>query len=90
MADTSQRRAVKNYQKCLVERGLARFERLAENGPEADQLLAAVNQAVADELPQKGGIPKALRRSPLVGAIAIFARSFEPGRKVDLLTSSSA
>jgi len=100
MSDTSQRRAIKNYRNRLVERGMARFEvlgrdsdrelirsfakRLAENGPEAERLRAAVSQGIAGQSPRKGGILEALRRSPLVGADAVPARPFEPGRKVDL------
>lgn len=99
MGDTSQRRAIKNYRNRLVERGMARFEvlgrdsdrelirsfakRLAEDGPEAERLRAAVSQGIAGQ-PRKGGILEALRRSPLVGADVIPARPFEPGRKVDV------
>lgn len=100
MGDTSQRRAIKNYRNRLVERGMARFEvlgrdsdrelirsfakRLAEDGPEAGRLRVAVSQAIAGHQPRKGGILEALRRSPLVGADALPARLYEPGRKVDL------
>lgn len=100
MNDTSQRRAIKNYRNRLVERGMARFEvlgrdsdrelirsvakRLAEDGPEAERLRAAVSQGLADQPPRKGGILEALRRSPLVGAYAAPGRPSEPGRKVDL------
>lgn len=100
MGDTSQRRAIKNYRNRLVERGMARFEvlgrdsdrelirsfakRLAEDGPEAERLRVAVSQAIGGHPPRKGGILEALRRSPLVGADALPARPFEPGRKVDL------
>lgn len=100
MGDTSQRRAIKNYRNRLLERGMARFEvlgrdsdrelirsfakRLAEDGPEAERLRAAVSQGIAGQPPQKGGILQALRRSPLVGADVIPARPFESGRKVDL------
>jgi hypothetical protein len=100
MSDTSQRRAIKNYRTRLVERGMARFEvlgrdsdrelirsfakRLAENGPEAERLRAAVSQGIACQPPRRGGILDALRRSPLVDADAVPARSYEPGRKVDL------
>ncbi|MFN3628297.1 MAG: hypothetical protein ACK4S3_10540 [Parvibaculum sp.] len=59
-------------------------KRLAEDSPEADRLRAVVSQGIAGEPPRKGGILEALRRSPLVGADAIPARPFEPGRKVDL------
>ena len=100
MSDTSQKRAIKNYRNRLVERGMARFEvlgrdsdrelirtfakRLAEDGPKAERLRAAVSQGIAGQRPRKGGILEALRRSPLVGADAVPARPFEPGRKVDL------
>jgi hypothetical protein len=63
-------------------RSLAR--RLAENGPEASQLRAAVSQTIFGEPPTKGGILRALRRSPLVGADIAPARPFEIGRKVEL------
>ncbi len=96
---SSQKRAIRNYRARLGERGLARFEvlgrdadrdlirhlarRLAEDGPEAARLRAAVSQTIAGE-PKKGGILAALRRSPLVGADLVFARSREDDRKADL------
>ncbi|MFN3673129.1 MAG: hypothetical protein ACK4VM_14585, partial [Bosea sp. (in: a-proteobacteria)] len=62
---SSQRRAVQNDRSRLGERGLARFEvlardedrdlirslarRLAEDGPEASRLRAAVSQTIAGE-----------------------------------------
>lgn len=65
----SQKRAIKNYRSRLSERGLARFEvlgltadrglirslarRLAEGGPDASQLRAAVSQTIAVEAPKK-------------------------------------
>lgn len=100
MSITSQKRAIKKYRSRMVERGVARFEvlgrdadrklirsfakRLAEDGPEADRLRAAIRQSIAGEAPREGRILEALRRSPLVGADAIPDRPFEPGRKVDL------
>lgn len=100
MGSTSQTRAVKHYRKRLKRRGMARFEvlgldadrgliravarQLAEEGPEAARLRAAIGQAVAGEPPRKGGIVAALRRSPLVGAEVAPARRFEPGRKLGL------
>jgi len=99
MGDTSQRRAIRNYRNRLVERGMARFEvlgrdsdrelirslarHLAEGGPNAERLRAAVSQGVAGQPPRKGGILEALRRSPLVGDDVVPARPFEPGRTVD-------
>ncbi|HIJ64021.1 MAG TPA: hypothetical protein HPQ04_15115 [Rhodospirillaceae bacterium] len=61
-------------------RSLAR--RLAEDGPEASRLRAAVSQATAGEPPKKGGILAALRRSPLVGADLDLSRPGDAGRKV--------
>lgn len=100
MSNASQKRAIKNYRSRLSERGMARFEvlglgadrdlirsfarRLAEDGPEAARLRAAVSQTIGGEPPRKGGILEALRRSPLVGADLDLKRSREEGRKVDL------
>lgn len=97
---SSQKRAIQNYRSRLGERGLARFEvlgrdadrdlirsvarRLAEDGPDAARLRAAVNQTIGGEPPKKGGILAALRRSPLVGADLDLARPREEGREVDL------
>ncbi len=97
---SSQKRAIQNYRSRLGERGLARFEvlgrdadrdlirslarRLAEDGPRASQLRAAVSQAIADEPHQKGGILAALRRSPLVGVDLELTRPHEAGRKVEM------
>ncbi len=100
MGDTPQKRAIKNYRKRLWKRGMARFEvlgldgdrdlirslarRLAENGPDASQLRAVVNQTMSGELPRKGGILEALRRSPLVGADIAPVHRLEAGRKIAL------
>jgi len=97
---SSQKRAIRNYRSRLAERGLARFEvlgldadrdlirslarRLAEDGPEASRLRAAVSQSIAGELPKKGGILAALRRSPLVGASLDLTRPREEGREIEL------
>ena len=95
---SSQKRAIQNYRARLGERGLARFEvlgrdadrdlirslarRLAEEGPEALRVRAAVSQTMAGEPPKKGGVLAALRRSPLVGADLDLTRPRETGRKV--------
>lgn len=95
----SQKRAIQNYRSRLSDRGLARFEvlgraadrdlirslarRLAEDGPEASRLRAAVSRTIAGEPPAKGGILAALRRSPLVGADLDLTRPHDEGRKVD-------
>jgi hypothetical protein len=97
---TSQKRAIESYRSRLSERGLARFEvlgrdadrdlirslarRLAEDGPQASRLRAAVSQTIAGEPPKKGGILAALRRSPLVGADLDLHRPREKGRKVEI------
>jgi hypothetical protein len=96
----SQKRAIQNYRSRLGKRGLARFEvlgratdrefirslarRLAEDGPEASRLRAAVSQSIAGEPPKKGGILAALRRSPLVGSDLNLARRQEEARKVEI------
>lgn len=98
--DSSQKRAIQNYRSRLSDRGLARFEvlgrdadrdlirslarRLAEDGPEASRLRAAVSRTIAGEPPEKGDILAALRRSPLVGADLDLTRPHEEGRKVEL------
>jgi hypothetical protein len=97
---SSQKRAIQKYRSRLSKRGLARFEvlgrdgdrdlirslarRLAEDGPQASRLRAAVSQTIAGEPPKKGGILAALRRSPMVGADLDLTRPREEGRKVDL------
>ena len=97
---SSQKRAIRNYRSRLAERGLARFEvlgldadrdlirslarRLAEDGPEASRLRAAVSQSIAGESPKKGGILAALRRSPLVGSSLDLTRPREEGREIEL------
>jgi hypothetical protein len=100
MGDTAQKRALQNYRKRLVKRGMARFEvlgldadrelirsiarRLAEDDAEALRIRAAVTSTIAGEPVKRGGILEALRRSPLVEADIDFSRSHETGRKVDL------
>jgi hypothetical protein len=100
MAETAQKRALRNYRRRLTKRGMARFEvlgldsdrdlirslakRLAEDDPDAAQIRAAVSRTIAGEPPKKGGILAALRRSPLVGANLDLTRSRDTGRKVDL------
>jgi len=98
--DTSQKRAIRNYRRRLSERGIARFEVLgldadrelirslarclAEGGPGAARLRAAVSQTIGGRPLRKGGILEALRRSPLVGADLDLRRPYEEGRKVTL------
>jgi len=100
MANTAQKRALRNYRTRLVKRGMARFEvlgldsdrdlirslakRLAEDDPDALRIRAAVNRTIAGEPAKKGGILAALRRSPLVGAGLNLARSHEAIRKADV------
>lgn len=100
MSDTAQKRALRNYRSRLTKRGMARFEvlgldadrnlirslakRLAESGPDAARIRAALGQTIGGRPPKKGGILAALRRSPLVGAGLNLTRSHETGRKVDL------
>src|ERR1700722_7710929 len=97
MSKTSQKRAVKNYRHGLSERGMAPFEffrldgyrdlirslarRLAEGGPGAARLRAAVSGTIVGQPPKKGGILEAFRRSPLVGTNLDLRRPHEEGRK---------
>ncbi len=100
MTTPSQSRAIKTYRQRLGERGMARFEvlgrgadrslvravarQLAEDGPDAARLRAALNQVVPGEPPRTGGILAALRGSPLVGADLDLQRPSTPGRVVDV------
>ena len=100
MANTSQRRALRNYRDRLAERGMTRFEvlgrdadralirslarRLAKNDSDAERIREAVSRAIAGAPPKLGGILAALRRSPLVGADLELARPVTDGREVDL------
>jgi hypothetical protein len=100
MSVTPQKRALKEYRKRLAQRGLARFEvlgldadrelvrsfakRLADNGPDSALLRATVCRTIAGEPPNRGGILRALRRSPLVGADLDIKRPAAAGRRIDL------
>ena len=59
-------------------------KRLAEDGPEAEKIRSIVSRSVAKDEPSKGGILKALRRSPMVGADLDLTREIARDRKVDL------
>ena len=96
----SQTRAVHNYRARLSALGLSRFDvlgldadralvralarRLAEDGPDAARLRAVVQETIADQPAQKGGLLAALRRSPLVGADLDLRRSYEVGREIEI------
>jgi hypothetical protein len=100
MDDTSQKRALNNYRKRLNERGLARFEvlgldadrdlirslarKLAASDPDAAQLRASLCSTVLDAPSHSGGILRALRRSPLVGADLNFRRPVTADREINL------
>jgi hypothetical protein len=58
--------------------------RLAEGGPEASELRAAMSKSVAGKPPKQGGILAALRRSPLVGADLDLKRPRIKARKIDI------
>lgn len=97
---TSQRRAIDNYRDRLSKRGMVRFEvigrdidrelvrsvarRLAEGGPAADRLRAAVDRTISGTPPGKGGILKALLQSPLADSGLDLTRPREEGREVDI------
>ncbi len=100
MAKSSQQQAIAKFRSRLATQGLVRFEvtgrnsdrelvrtvarRLAEGGPQADQLRAAVSNSVGAEPPKKGGILRALLASPLAGAELDLVRSRDEGREADL------
>ncbi len=100
MSTTPQKRALKRHPQRLNQRGMARFEvlglgadrelirslarRLAGDGPDSARIRATVRLTVAGEQSKKGGILKALRRSPLVGADLDLNRPLASDRKVDL------
>jgi hypothetical protein len=97
---TPQKRALKNYRKRLAERGVGRFEvlglevdrelirslakRLSDNTPESADIRAAVSRTLGRQPAPRGGILKALRRSPLVGAGLDLKRPVAASRRVDL------
>jgi hypothetical protein len=97
---TPQRRAIDNYRDRLSKRGMVRFEvigrdidrelvrsvarRLAEGGPAADRLRAAVDRTISGSPPGKGGILKALLQSPLADSGLDLTRPREEGREVDI------
>src|ERR1700733_7740303 len=99
MSNPAQKRTIKNFRSRLQKKGLARFEvlgldtdrtlirslakKLAQDDPEASRIRVEVMRTVSD-IPKKGGILAALRRSPLVGAELKIGRPFHTGRKVDL------
>jgi hypothetical protein len=65
----------------VLIRSLAK--RLAQDDPEANRIRSEIIRSVSD-MPKKGGILAALRRSPLVGSDLKMERSTEVGRKVNL------
>lgn len=100
MSKSAQQRAIANFRHRLAAKGLVRFEvtgrdadrelvrtvarRLAEGGPDADRLRAAVKANVGGEPPRKGGILEALLASPLIGSELALTRPREEGRKVNI------
>lgn len=100
MSNAAQKRALRNYRHRLSQRGMARFEvlglasdrelirslakRLAQDDANAARIRVSISPSVSEEPPRKGGILKALRRSPRVGADLDLKRPREAGRKVEL------
>ncbi|MCW0182145.1 MAG: hypothetical protein OJI70_10265 [Zavarzinia sp.] len=100
MSSSAQKKAIAAYRARLAARGVTRFEvmapevdralirglarRLAEKGPQADELRETLGTLVAEEAPKTGGILAALRRSPLVGADLDLDRPRDEGRTVEL------
>jgi hypothetical protein len=95
---TPQKRAQDSYRKRLIQRGMARFEVLGLDAdrelirslarkladPDSARIRATVRGAISGEHLGKGGILKALRESPLVGADLDLTRPVSPPRKLDL------
>lgn len=100
MTRSSQRRAVDNHRQRMRQAGLDRFEvrglvadkplirevarRLAEGDAELRRDLQRERAPTQPDIPRKGGILAALRRSPLVGADIDLERRPFPPRDVDL------
>ena len=100
MSNSAQNKATRNYRARLAQRGFARFEimaletdrdlfrslarRLAEEGPDAEEVRATVKSVVTGEPSRSGSILSALRRSPLVGAELDLSRPRDEGRKIKL------
>ena len=100
MTTAAQKRASANYRHRLGERGMARFEVLgrdsdrelirtlakqpAEDGPQADRLRTIIADETNTQAPSTGGILRALRSSPLVGANIVAERSPQDDRDVEL------
>jgi hypothetical protein len=97
--NASQKRAITEYRRRLGEQGLVRYEvrgspkdkellrtlakRLAQDDAEAVRLRSEVSKVVAVE-PSRGGIWRALRSAPAVGAELDLTREVVPERDVDL------
>jgi len=100
MSTAPQKRALKRYRKRLNQQGLARFEilgldtdrelirslarRLAVDDPDSARIRATLRLNISGKQSKKGGILKALRGSPLVGADLDLNRPVTPGRRIDL------
>jgi hypothetical protein len=97
--NASQKRAITEHRRRLGERGLARYEvrglvqdkdlvrklakKLSADDAVAARFRSEVTKAVAPDS-TRGGIWRALRASPLVGADLNFEREVVPPRDVDL------
>ena len=100
MTSSAQKRASANYRRRLGERAMARFEvlgrdsdrelirtlakQLAEDGPQADRLRTIIDNETNTQTPTTGGILRALRSSPLVGANIVAERSLDDDREIEL------
>lgn len=100
MTSPAQAKAIKNHRRRLKRRGIQRFEvqgrasdkallralakRLADDSAGALRIRQAVAGAVASGNETQGGVWKALRRSPLVGADVSFERLGIEPRDVEL------
>jgi hypothetical protein len=99
MSSTAQRRAVTAHRQRQVAAGVTRFEVAAPQadkelvrgiarrlaGPDAAGLRAELARIMdGGQSAARGGIWRALRASPLVGADLMLERDADPGRDVEL------
>jgi hypothetical protein len=100
MNNNSQKRALDKYRRRLGEKGMTRFEVLAleqdrdlirslakvlaSDRTDSALIRATISRTISGEPPAKGGVLKAFRRSPMVGADLELERRVVAERKVDL------
>ena len=100
MSGTAQKKAVQSHRERLAERGIVRFElkarqddrdllrglahKLAEEGPEADDLRRSMRESIRKRPGRKGGILATFLKSPFAGSDLDLSHPLDPGRAIDL------